>query len=134
METAQILTTPTFAPVTGLAAGVVNDDPPLQANMVDIAYFAKVQAPVAIEVVIMGEDTTPRALTGAHWFGRHAKLEEMVDLGPVNDGYDVTVSTTRFHREVLPFVAGLYTHLGIGLGTLAASTIALQVYGIEVQG
>lgn len=134
MQTAHLLTSPEFTPVTGLAAGVVNDDPPLLANMVDISAYAKGHAPLYIEAVIKGEDATARDLTGAHWFGKHVDLEVMVDLGPVNGGYDVSVSTTKFHRDTLALVAGLYSHVGIGKGTLSASTIALQVYGLETEG
>mgnify|MGYP000861741439 CR=1 FL=1 len=134
MQTAQLLSSPTFTAVTGLAAGVVNDDPPLVANMVDISAYLKTAAPLYIEALIKGEDATARDLTGAHWFGKHALLETMVDLGPVNGGYDVSVSTTKFHRDTLVLVAGIYSHVGIGKGTLSASTIALQLYALETVG
>lgn len=134
MQTAQHITSTAFTAKTALAATDVDDDPPEVADMVDISAYLKIPGPLHVEAVIKGEDATARALTGAHWFGKHAILEVMVNLGPVNGGYDVSISTTKFHRDVLPFVLGLYSHIGIGKGTLAASTLALQLYALEVTG
>lgn len=130
-STAQILTALTSK--TGLTAGNLDDDPPVQANMVALGYD-NVAGPLAIEMVIAGEDATARALTGAYWFGWHAKLDKAVLLAPVNKGYDLSLSTAKFFSEVLELVAGLYSHIGIGKGTLAASTVALHVYPIEISG
>jgi hypothetical protein len=129
-QTAQPLTT---ASKTGLTVDNCNDDPPAQANMVELGY-AKVAGPLYLEAIIAGEDATARDLAGAYWFGWHRELDKAVALKPVNDGYDVAVSTAKFHRDVLTFVAGIYSHIGVGKGTLAASTIALHITLLEVQG
>jgi hypothetical protein len=131
MQTAQPLT-PSLSK-TGLTVDNVNDDPPAQGNMVELGY-AKVPGPLYLEAIIAGEDAIERALTGAYWFGWHRELDKAVVLAPVNNGYDVGVSTAKFHRDVLPFVCGTYSHIGIGKGTLAASTIALRITPIEVMG
>ncbi len=128
-STAQILTA--LPPVTGLDATAVALDPPTQATMVALGFTNRF-GPLAVEVVIAGENATARALTGAYWFGWHSKLDKAVLLAPVNKGYDLSLSTSKFFAEVLELVAGLYSHIGIGKGTLAASTIALHVHPIEI--
>ena len=45
------------------------------------------------------------------------------DAGPLRD---MSVAS-------LELVAGLYTHIGIGKGTLAAGTIGLHVFPVEIQ-
>lgn len=132
MPTPSLASVNTCTPKTGLDAAAVLADPPAKANMVALATVKPAGARY-VEAVIDGEDATARALTGAWWFGWHAKLDKAVPLAPVAGGYDVSVSTTKAHRDVLEFVGGLYTHLGVGKGTLAASTIGLHVFELEAQ-
>lgn len=129
MYTAQPLTT---ASKTGLTVDNCNDDPPVLANMVELP--GGIRGSLYLEAIIAGEDATARELAGAYWFGWHRGLAKAVQLEPVNDGYAVEVSTAKFHRDVLPFVCGTYTHVGVGKGTLAASTVALHMTPIEVAG
>jgi hypothetical protein len=131
METVLLL--PAITPKTGLTAANLDDDPPVEANMVALGG-AKATSPVALEAVIIGENAAAATLTGAWWFGIHARHGIAVAIAPVNEGYDVSVSTTKGFRQVLTGVLGVYTHLGLGKGTLSANTVALHVHPLEVQG
>lgn len=130
MDTAEILPPPT--PKTGLSTTDVNDDPPAKANMVALGY-ENLPGALVVDAVIIGEGATPRALTGAWWFGWHSKLDVAVALAPVLGGEDLEVSEDKAVGEALTLVAGIYSHLGIGLATLAADTIAIHVYPVELR-
>jgi hypothetical protein len=116
---------------TGLATTDVDDDPPAKDNMVALGFASTSAAPLAIEVAILGSAGAV-ALTDAWWFGWHAQLDVAVPLAPLNQGADVEVSSAKAFTEVLQFVAGLYSHVGIGMGTLASGTLDLHVYPLEV--
>lgn len=131
MLTAQIDTSTVLTAKTGLAVADLDDDPPVQANMVALGYGLQ-RGPLALEAVIDGEDATPRTLSGAYWFGWHAKLDKAVAIAKVNGGFAVEVSTTKAFAEVLEMTAGVYTHVGLGKGTLSAGTAALRIYPLEL--
>lgn len=118
---------------TGLTIANVASDPPAQALMAAIAGYGKAGGPLFLEAKIVGEQVGLQTLDGAHWFGWHIDLNMAVDLGPVDEGYTFTVSTTKAKREVLRFVVGVYSHLGIGMCTLSASTVALHVAPLETR-
>lgn len=131
MDTVQQL--PTTGSKAGLTIANVASDPPAQALMLALTGYGKPGGPLYLDAKIVGEQAGLQTLAGAHWFGWHIDLNMAVDLGPIDNGYDFTVSTTKAKREVLAFVAGVFSHVGIGMCTLSASTVALHVAPLVVE-
>lgn len=115
---------------TALDAAAVLAAPPDQANMVALTGYVNRLAPHTIDLVLVGSEAA--TLAGASWYGWDLDLGLAVRLGPVNAGEDVTLGADLGHAEPIELVAGVYSHVGIGGGTLSAGTLDLHVRALEV--
>lgn len=111
--------------------------PPTQASMaplVDIRGAQDQAAPRDMKVSIKGSTTEPttQGLTVAYYWGWDEGLNCAVLIGMVNDGLEVTLSSSRGFSEVLTDVPAGFSHFGI-TGTLSAGTATWEVTPMEAQ-
>jgi hypothetical protein len=85
-------------------------------------------APRAAKVSLKGSTTA--TLTSAVYVGWNANTALWEELGRVNEGRAVTLSTTRGFGQVLYDVAACYSHVSI-VGTLSAGTLTATIEPIE---
>lgn len=128
-STAQRIDLPPLTPVTIDAAAALAD-PPVTDSMVDLSAWLNRAAPLVLDVLLVTDvDAT---LTGAAYFGWDASLNKAVYLGPVQRGDALTLKASRAAAEPVELVAGIYSHIGIGGGTLSAGNLTIHVRAIEV--
>ena len=106
-----------------VAFATVATAPPAEANMVSLDKFPG-GGPVYVRVLLRGSTSTERVLTGATYWGRRGTVT--YELGPVNNGVDTVVSTTRGVSDELVLVGGAFEFLGVS-GTLAGDSLVIEV-------
>ncbi len=118
--------TPAYTTKTVAAASLTA--PPSSSDMVTLTRFPGGGA-VFARVLLRGSTGTDRALTGARYWGKRGTV--YYDLGPVNNGVDVTVSNVRGVSDELRLV-GVFDNLGVS-GTLAGDSLVIEVLPIGLE-
>ena len=112
--------TPAYTVRTVAAAGLTST--PAEGDMVPLTKFPG-GGPVFLRVLLRG-NAGDRNLSGARYVAKRGTV--YYDLGPVNNGVDVNVSTTRGASDELRLVAGPFDFLGVS-GTLAGDSLVIEV-------
>lgn len=110
-------------PTKTVAAATLATSPPAEANMVALDKFPG-GGPAYLRGLLRGNAVTERLLSGARWWGRRGTVT--YDLGPVNNGVEATVSTTRGVSDELRLVAGPFDFVGVS-GALAGDSLEIEI-------